>query len=161
MPGGNYYEENLADLVRFRGKVPARLHIGTYPLPADLIRRLCEKAEEVLVIEEGQPLIETSLRGILPQSLRISSRLRSGPGGRGIPRTGELDPDNVREALGLPPRPSVLDGPGISEAFPNLPGRPPQLCVGCPHADSYETIKKAVTELEAGPNIPVRRLLPT
>jgi indolepyruvate ferredoxin oxidoreductase alpha subunit len=152
--GGNYYEENLADLVRFRGKAPARLHIGTYPLPADLIRRLCEKAEEVLVIEEGQPLIETSLRGILPQSLRISGRLRSGPGGRGIPRTGELDPDNVREALGLPPRPSVLDGPGISEAFPNLPGRPPQLCVGCPHADSYETIKKAVTELDGWPEHP-------
>jgi indolepyruvate ferredoxin oxidoreductase alpha subunit len=148
--GGNYYEENLADLVRLRGKAPARLHIGTYPLPAELIRRLCEKAEEVLVIEEGQPLIETGLRGILPQPLRIGGRLRPGPGGRGVPRTGELDPDNVREALGLPPRPSVL---GIS-APPALPGRPPQLCAGCPHADSYETIKRAVAELDGWPEHP-------
>jgi indolepyruvate ferredoxin oxidoreductase alpha subunit len=152
--GGNYYEENLADLTRLRGRAPARLHIGTYPLPEDLIRRLCEKAEEVLVIEEGQPLIETCLRGILPQPLRISGRLRPGPGGRGIPRTGELDPDNVREALGLPPRPGVLDGPGIAEALPDLPGRPPQLCAGCPHADSYETIKKAVAELDGWPEHP-------
>ncbi|MDR2184118.1 MAG: indolepyruvate ferredoxin oxidoreductase subunit alpha [Treponema sp.] len=155
--GGNYYEENLADLISLRGKAPARLHIGTYPLPAELIRRLCRDAEEALVIEEGQPFIETSLRGILPQPLRISGRLRPGPGGRGIPRTGELDPDNVREALGLPPRPSVLDGPGgleISEALAGLPGRPPQLCSGCPHADSYETIKRAVAELDGWPEHP-------
>jgi indolepyruvate ferredoxin oxidoreductase alpha subunit len=31
-----------------------------------------------------------------------------------------------------------------------LPGRPPQLCQGCPHGDSYETIKQAVLDLDPG-----------
>jgi indolepyruvate ferredoxin oxidoreductase alpha subunit len=127
--GGNYYEENIDDLVSSRnGKIPARLHIGAYPIPADSIRRLCEKAEKVLVIEEGQPFIETQLRGILPQKIAIMGKLDGA-----VPRTGELDPDNVRKSLGLEPRPSVLnagmDIKGIN--IPELPGRPPQLCKGC------------------------------
>jgi indolepyruvate ferredoxin oxidoreductase alpha subunit len=66
-----------------------------------------------------------------------------------ISRTGELDPDVVRRGLGLPPRPNVLNAAGGSGiTVPKLPGRPPQLCQGCPHADSYETIKKAVQDLD-------------
>jgi indolepyruvate ferredoxin oxidoreductase alpha subunit len=38
--------------------------------------------------------------------------------------------------------------------LPALPGRPPQLCQGCPHGDSYETIKKVVAELDSAPNHP-------
>jgi indolepyruvate ferredoxin oxidoreductase alpha subunit len=143
--GGNYYEENLEDLVALRnGKMPIRLHIGAYPIPVDSIRRLCEKAEKVLVIEEGQPFIEERLRGILPQKIAITGKLDGA-----VPRTGELDPDNVRKSLGLQPRPSVFDQEvkilGIN--IPELPGRPPQLCRGCPHADSYQAINKAVADL--------------
>jgi indolepyruvate ferredoxin oxidoreductase alpha subunit len=171
--GGNYYEENLADLAeQLGGRVPARLHIGAYPLPADSIRRLCEKARKVLVIEEGQPFIEEKLRGILPQGIVILGRL--GPAGEALaPRTGELDPDNVRRALGLPPRPSVLGalapggrtkpegGPDAEDRetsrcldLSRLPGRPPQLCAGCPHGDSYAAINKAVAELDPRPKHP-------
>ncbi|MDR0723059.1 MAG: indolepyruvate ferredoxin oxidoreductase [Treponema sp.] len=139
--GGNYYEENLEDLVCFRqGKLPARLHIGVYPLPIASIRKLCEEAQQVLVIEEGQPFIEAKLRGLLPGSCSISGKLD----GR-VHRTGELDPDRVRISLGLPPHPSVLSG-GLT--IPPLPNRPPQLCQGCPHGDSYETIKRALGGLE-------------
>ncbi|MFP3041564.1 thiamine pyrophosphate-dependent enzyme [Treponema primitia] len=140
--GGNYYEENLEDFVKSRsGKIPARLHIGVYPLPIDSIRRLCEKAERVIVIEEGQPVIEERLRGILPHSITINGKLDGT-----INRTGELDPDVVRRGLALPPRPGALSAGAVT--LPNLPGRPPQLCTGCPHGDSYETIKKAVQELD-------------
>jgi indolepyruvate ferredoxin oxidoreductase alpha subunit len=167
--GGNYYEENLADLTEQRGgRLPARLHIGAYPLPAASIRRLCEKARQVLVIEEGQPFIEEKLRGILPPGIAVLGRL--GPEAT-VPRTGELDPDNVRRALGLPPRPSVLGSlaaGGRSGKVPaaearetpqgldlsRLPGRPPQLCAGCPHGDSYAAINKAVAELDPRPNHP-------
>ena len=162
--GGNYYEENLADLVVMRnGRVPARLHIGAYPLPEESIRALCAASEKVLVIEEGQPLIEKRLRGLLPQSIEIFGKLNGGvstgnsranqreamidPGP--VVRTGELDPDNVRAALGLPPRPSAAVSIGL-----NIPPRPPQLCQGCPHADSYETIKKAVALIDSRPGHP-------
>ncbi|MDR1306246.1 MAG: indolepyruvate ferredoxin oxidoreductase subunit alpha [Treponema sp.] len=172
--GGNYYEENLADLKAARGSVPARLHIGAYPLPEEAIRGLCgtqkPAVREVLVIEEGQPLIEEKLRGILPQSVII--RGREANGAAAIPRTGELDPDNIRAALGLPPRKTVLDvsaaeepGPGEGtrelparnsprDLLSRLPGRPPQLCAGCPHADSYEAINRAAAALDGAPGRP-------
>jgi indolepyruvate ferredoxin oxidoreductase alpha subunit len=159
--GGNYYEENLADLAVMRNGKPARLHIGAYPLPEKLIRELCAVSEKVMVIEEGQPFIEEKLRGILPQSIEILGRLGNDNSDKlssssapsrlceskmgVIPRTGELDPDNVRLSLGLPPRPSVVV-PGFDPS--TLPARPPQLCKGCPHADSYETIKRVVEELD-------------
>jgi len=151
--GGNYYEENLADLTaRRNGKAPARLHIGAYPLPVESIRALCAAAEEILVIEEGQPFIEEKLRGLLPQSVTIFGRLNDKQNEAMIvPRTGELDPDNVRQALGLPPRPCVTVS-GLDPAA--LPGRPPQLCQGCPHADSYETIKQAAALIDSRPGHP-------
>ncbi|MDR3284255.1 MAG: indolepyruvate ferredoxin oxidoreductase [Treponema sp.] len=154
--GGNYYEENLADLVKARGgSVPARLHIGAYPLPADLIQKLSEKAQTLLVIEEGQPFIEEKLRGILPQGVAIAGKRGDGTGGSGpVPRTGELDPDNVRKALGLPPRPNARSSLPASYSSLSLPGRPPQLCQGCPHGDSYEAIKRAVKEIDPAENHP-------
>ena len=145
--GGNYYEENLEDLVSSRGgKAPSRLHIGAYPLPVESIKKLCEKAEKVLLIEEGQPFIEERIKGILPQNIKVSGKLDGT-----LNRAGELDPDNVRKGLGLAPRPSVLDS-GVK--IPELPGRPPQLCQGCPHGDSYTAINKALAELGSGQGSP-------
>jgi indolepyruvate ferredoxin oxidoreductase alpha subunit len=145
--GGNYYEENLEDLISSRGgKSPSHLHIGAYPLPAESIRKLCEKAERVLLIEEGQPFIEERIKGILPQNIKVSGKLDGT-----INRAGELDPDNVRKGLGLAPRPSVLNS-GIK--IPDLPGRPPQLCQGCPHGDSFTAINKAMAELGSGTGCP-------
>ncbi|MDR2495030.1 MAG: indolepyruvate ferredoxin oxidoreductase subunit alpha [Spirochaetaceae bacterium] len=126
---GNYYEENKADLAA----APTRIHIGAYPLPPDLLRKACEGAGRVLVLEEGQPFIEERLRGILPVPLSVSGRLTGA-----VSRDGELDPDTVRAALGLAPRKNILSDGGIT--LPDLPPRPPQLCQGCPHRDSYETI---------------------
>ncbi|MCL1836798.1 MAG: thiamine pyrophosphate-dependent enzyme [Treponema sp.] len=148
--GGNYYEENLADFIEARnGEAPARLHIGAYPLPEESIRELCAASEKVLVLEEGQPFIEEKLRGLLPQNVAILGRL----GGEepAVQRCGELDPDNVRAALGLPPRPGVAAAVG---GFDPLPGRPPQLCKGCPHADSYEAIKMAAAAIDPRPGHP-------
>ena len=71
-----------------------------------------------------------------------------------VSRTGELDPDIVRSALGLEPRQSVTAANGAGLNLAALPGRPPQLCVGCPHADSYETIKKAAAEIDPRPGHP-------
>jgi len=155
--GGNYYEENLTDIIAKHGKALSRLHIAAYPLPEDSIQKLCEKANEVLVIEEGQPLIEEKLRGVLPKSIKIRGRL-GGSKEPCLPRTGELDPDNVRFALGLNPRSSVLDilpAGNIAVQFAEgKVGRPPQLCQGCPHADSYETLNKVVSQLDNSPGHP-------
>ena len=148
--GGNYYEENLKDFIALRGgKAPARLQIGAYPVPAEALRRVCENAKSVLVIEEGQPFIEERLRGILPHNIVIHGKMDNT-----VVRAGELDPDNVRKSLGLPPRASVLDILAKNAALPDLPGRPPQLCQGCPHGDSFDVINTVVAQLDPAPNHP-------
>ena len=143
--GGNYYEENLEEFLSLRKKqgksAPDHLHIGAYPLPEKKIRKLCDDADEILVIEEGQPFIAKKIFGIAGNNIKP------------IIQTGELTPDNVRKILGLPPV------KGISEKHikidPDaLPARPPQLCHGCPHTDSYNAINKAVAALDPRPGHP-------
>ena len=126
--GKNYYVENAEDL----DVKPSHLHIGTYPLPVDKIRKLAESVEKLVLIEEGYPVIESKIKGILPQNIEITGKLDEQ-----VPPTGELNPDNVRPVLGLAARESLA-------AVEEIPGRPPQLCNGCPHIDSYEAITKAL-----------------
>jgi indolepyruvate ferredoxin oxidoreductase alpha subunit len=126
--GKNYYVENVEELE----VNPSHLHIGTYPLPADKIRKLAENVDKLIILEEGYPFVETKLRGILPQSIEIEGKLDEK-----VPLTGELNPDNVRPVLGLKEKKILAE---VEE----VPSRPPQLCQGCPHTDSYEAINKAL-----------------
>jgi len=130
----NYYDENLDEL----GYQPSHLHIGAYPVPVEQVRRLMGHANRVLVIEEGYPFVERMLRGVVPPDVEIIGK-ESGA----LPPDGELTPDIVRRALGLRERRGV-EVPGLS-----LPSRPPQLCAGCPHADSFDAIKQAIADIES------------
>jgi indolepyruvate ferredoxin oxidoreductase alpha subunit len=121
----NYYLENLDDLP----SRPAHLHIGAYPFPAETVRAFVGNLRRVLLLEEGYPFVERALRGIVPPALDIQGR-ESGE----VPPDGELNPDIVRAALGLPAR------IGMAIAGLRLPNRPPQLCAGCPHGDSFHAI---------------------
>lgn len=148
--GRNYYLENLNDYIllcekEFPGKgVPSSLHIGTLPFPLESICAIAKQAKTILVIEEGMPLLEKMLKGLLPQENVIIGKL-SGH----LPRTGELNPDSVRKALSLEAHFSVLSAvSSLTEDVASLPGRPPQLCKGCPHADSYSSLNKAVAVLK-------------
>src|SRR5512137_2653459 len=127
----NYFLENVEDL----SNRPAHLHIGAYPCPTDAVREFVGPLTRVLLLEEGYPYVERMLRGIVPPSgLRIQGR-ESGA----VPQDGELNPDIVRTALGLPAR------TGISVPGWPLPNRPPQLCAGCPHGDSFHSITDALS----------------
>ncbi|MBL8967755.1 MAG: indolepyruvate ferredoxin oxidoreductase [Spirochaetaceae bacterium] len=124
-----YYLENAGEMAA----KPTWLHIGRYPMPYAKIRELCGRVKKVIVIEEGNPLVERNLRGILERGPAIEGK-ESGA----IPLTGELTPDNIRPALGLPPR----AGQACRDIVPAK--RPPQLCQGCPHIDSYAFLKEAL-----------------
>lgn len=112
---------------------PPVLHVGMYPAPEAAVRSLAASAPRLLVIEEGYPFLEPHVRGVLPHGVEVLGK-ESGA----LPLDGELTPDVVRAALGLPARPHLE-----AAALP-LPGRPPQLCQGCPHADSYEAVRQAL-----------------
>jgi indolepyruvate ferredoxin oxidoreductase alpha subunit len=130
----NYYEENADDLPY----LPSHLHIGAYPMPMDLIRKLVAHTDAVLVLEDGYPFVERALRGVLAASKEVRGRQTGA-----LPQDGELTPDLVRVALGLSLRASVA-----APALP-LPTRPPQLCAGCPHIDTFNALVKATAGLDA------------
>ena len=132
-----YYRENEEELAAARGQKPWHLHIGRYPIPYASIRELASHVKRVIVLEEGYPLVERQLRGILPSGLAVLGK-ETGE----VPPTGELSPDNVRPVLGLSPRKGMVlpANPGFT-----LAKRPPQLCQGCPHADSYAFLKEALS----------------
>ncbi|MBN1549939.1 indolepyruvate ferredoxin oxidoreductase [bacterium] len=130
----NYVKENLPDL-----EAPYNLlKISQYPLPANLVRRLVDASDEILIVEEGYPYIESTLVGFFG----VPGKTIKGRFTGDIPRTGELNPDHVRKALNLASLASINFDPG------SIPGRPPALCRGCPHADTFKALAEATKAFE-------------
>ena len=127
------------------------LKISQYPLPKKLLKELFSKVDRVLVAEEGQPVIEEMLRGLLDTPLRPILGKLDGH----LPRTGELSPDSVMEAL-VKAVPSLRTAstetiPGeLREELKNLVvARPPALCQGCGHRDVYAALTAAMKQYDA------------
>ena len=112
------------------------LKVSQYPLPKALVRRMTEECDSVLVVEEGQPFIEDMLRGVMPGNAEVKGRLTGE-----LPRTGELNPDLVRRALGLPVAENYA-------ACDDVAPRPPMLCQGCGHRDVYAALNEVLREYE-------------
>lgn len=127
--GYNYVMENFPE-----GCPYPLLKISQYPLPVEKIAALAASCREILVVEDGQPFVEEQLKGILPSAYQVKGRL-SGD----LPRTGELNPDNVRLALGM----SVTQ---VYAPAKQVVSRPPALCNGCGHRDVYDALNKVVAE---------------
>ncbi len=129
----NYLMENFQD-----GCPHPVLKIGQYPAPRKLIRTMLKSCEKVLILEDGAPFLEEQIRGLLDESFNIVGRLDGT-----VPRAGELDPNNVATALG---RTVVTGKPKPDIVKP----RPPELCPGCPHIDSYNALNEVLGELDPG-----------
>ena len=115
------------------------LKITQYPLPKVLIDKMvADGAEEILVMEEGQPVVEEQLRGMVPSTVAVKGRLTGD-----LPRMGELTPDCVVQAL---------RGDRTPESGFQIPelvvGRPPALCQGCGHRDMYAALNEVAAEHE-------------
>ena len=125
--GYNYVKEALGN----EGNI---LKISQYPLPEDKIKQLAAENDAILVVEDGQPVVEQDVKGMLGTGYPVKGRLTGD-----LPRTGELTPDNVAKSLGKP------CGPAFDQAK-NLAPRPPQLCQGCGHRDVYGALVKIIEE---------------
>ncbi|MCZ7538667.1 MAG: thiamine pyrophosphate-dependent enzyme [Anaerolineae bacterium] len=130
----NYLMENFPD-----GCPHPILKIGQYPLPRTLVARLVEACEQVLVLEEGMPLVEEMLRGYPFDSGKVQGRLDGY-----LPRAGELNPTLVARALGREDSRPRFEVPSV------VANRPPQLCQGCPHADTYRALNEALDAYSKG-----------
>ncbi len=112
------------------------LKIGQYPLPKKHIEKLANECDEILVLEEGYPVVEEQLKGYLSLGIKIHGRLDGT-----LQRDGELNPDSVGKALGKEIK-SYYAVPEVVEM------RPPALCQGCGHRDMYEALNEVVAEYE-------------
>jgi indolepyruvate ferredoxin oxidoreductase alpha subunit len=114
------------------------LKIGQYPLPPKQVYKLLEECEEVLVLEDGYPLIEELIKGYTSKGLKIHGRLDGT-----LNRQGELNPDLVAKALGLKTE--------FDTTIPEIVQmRPPALCMGCGHRDMYEALNAVMEEYPQG-----------
>ena len=129
----NYFGENYPDMSPY----PV-VKISQYPLPEKLLFRLESQVDEILVLEEGYPLVEEQLKGFFGRGKKIHGRLDGY-----LPRAGELNPDLVAAALKIEkyvPQP----------AAEILVNRPPALCKGCGHHDTYRALNEVMEEFGKG-----------
>ncbi len=98
------------------------------PLPFDLVCEFSKQCDQLVVVEEVEPLIETEIKaqGIAAIGKDI------------LPRSGELSPNVLRPAI------ARLLGEPVPEMatvkpMPVFP-RPPTMCVACPHLGAYYTL---------------------
>ncbi|MCL5743362.1 MAG: thiamine pyrophosphate-dependent enzyme [Acidobacteria bacterium] len=100
----------------------AILKLGmTYPLPLEAIRVFAQTVDRCLVIEEGDPYLADAIRA-------------AGIAVEGKPemyRFGEFNVARVRR---------ILAGDVSPETAPP-PGKPPQLCQGCPHGAAFNLLR--------------------
>ena len=96
-----------------------------WPLPERMIRDFAASVDELIVVEELDPFIETHLK-----AMGIACR-----GKDLIPNQGELNSFIVRKAVAPE---------SIGELFApiELPMRPPNMCAGCPHRGLFYGLSK-------------------
>ena len=97
------------------------LKIGlTYPLPIETMRRFAASVERCLVVEEGDPFLYEAAR---TAGIAVENKPE-------MYRFGELNVERVRR---------IVAGDTSPEAAPT-PGKPPELCPGCPHRNVFEVL---------------------
>jgi indolepyruvate ferredoxin oxidoreductase alpha subunit len=119
------------------------LKIGTpFPFPTGIVEAFIQKCDQVLILEETEPVIELQIR----DKSKITGRLD----GR-ISNEGEMLPEVITQVisdlcrkLSMPVREVPPSGPLEKlVAGLGLPVRRPTLCSGCPHRSSFFALKKA------------------
>jgi indolepyruvate ferredoxin oxidoreductase, alpha subunit len=130
----NYLMENFPD----RNIPFPVVKISQYPVPLEMVERLYDQCETILVLEEGFPIVEELLRGLLNKGKQVRGRLDGS-----IPMAGELNPNIVSKALGFEQEP-VTPVPSL------VAPRPPSLCKGCPHIDSFIGLNEAIESFGRG-----------
>ena len=154
----NFFEPGADKRVGYVTSGPTYMHVKeafpdsplinlglSYPPPMQLIRSLADQVEQLVVVEEVEPLLETEIKAAGIQVL----------GKQILPRAGELSPSVLRpiiaDLLGeaLPKTPAAttpatgsqelkLENVAGKELFP----RPPTMCVACPHLGIYYCLSK-------------------
>ncbi|MBR6336289.1 MAG: indolepyruvate ferredoxin oxidoreductase subunit alpha, partial [Ruminococcus sp.] len=128
-------------------EAPRILKVSTpFPFPEQKALKFLEGLDEMLCIEELDPIIERELIYICGKyhlDVRVYGKLSGNvkPAGE---NTVESVYNNIAEFMGFEPLDIKPD-----DDTPELPVRPPVLCAGCPHRTSFYAVKKAMKGIKS------------
>lgn len=100
------------------------------PVPFEKVREFAAQCDQLVVVEEVEPLIETELKA---QGIAVAGKDI-------LPQMGELSPNVLKPAVARllgEPVPEVAKAAPM-QVFP----RPPTMCVACPHLGVYYTLSQ-------------------
>lgn len=115
----------------------------TYPFPEETVFEFIQDIEQVLVVEEVDPIMEKDVLGVLGK-YHLDKKVHGKLDGT-LPRVFEFNPEIVQEGIG-----KVLNIESHKKKMEigiSLPERPPTLCPGCPHRATYYAVKSSVSDL--------------
>ncbi len=127
----NYYCENFPD-----GSPYPVYKLSQYPLPTAVLNKMIAECGELVVLEEGMPVLEEVIAGLSNVGPKVHGRLDGT-----LPRDGELNPDLVAKAFGLTTGNDLIV-PSVVE------NRPPSLCHGCGHIDMYNALNEVAARYD-------------
>ena len=135
-----YVMDALADL-GLKNRV-AVLRLGfTHPFPKKVVQRFMRSKERVLVVEELEPYMEGEAKAAA-QEAGLTLPI-AGKSDKLFSRLYEFDPGTVRSVVAKYFGFKYKSPKPIKTAdLPAVPGRPPNLCPGCPHRSTYYSVKK-------------------
>lgn len=116
------------------------LKISALPFPEKLVLEFLQGLQQVLVVEELDPVLENQLAQLCGRQGIPLQILGKNTGHIGI--AGENSVDGVRKALAGFLGVETTPAPVVET--PPLPMRPPVLCAGCPHRASFFAVKQAM-----------------
>ena len=118
------------------------LKVGTpFPLPEERMVDFLRSVDEVLCVEELDPVLERALLFLCGKH-HLPTVVRGKLSGD-MPTAGENTVESVEKALSAYLNVPLPAG-AQREAPPPLPVRPPVLCAGCPHRGSFYAVKVAM-----------------
>jgi len=142
----NYVSDAVVDL-DIEDKVSIFRMGFSHPLPENQIKTYLNACEKVLIVEEGEPWLETQVKAMAQESGR--SIPIQGKSDNFFSRLYELEPAKVRTVIAR-----YFDVPEKKQApldlseLPEIPGRPPNLCAGCSHRATFFAVKEASKSLD-------------
>jgi indolepyruvate ferredoxin oxidoreductase alpha subunit len=119
-----------------------------HPLPDRLVARLLSEITTLIVIEEGDPVLESMVRAFAQEN-NYQVKIRGKSYDWILPPFGEINADKATEAIAKATRLSVEPDTrqGIREKVRSLIApRSSTLCAGCSHLGSYWALREALKE---------------
>ncbi|MEM4785439.1 MAG: indolepyruvate ferredoxin oxidoreductase subunit alpha [Desulfurococcaceae archaeon] len=140
-PGISYvYVDEVLDLMNLKNEYTVVKINLTVPLPYKPIVDVLKEAERAIVVEELDPVVEMQIKKIAyDNGFNVEIY-----GKNIVPENGELNTEIVYSVI------SRFEGKvnsplwrsiGLLKTEPSIPPRPPVLCAGCPHRNTFYILK--------------------